>query len=182
VILSQPVRRRRATSLALSTSSGREAPSVLPDTSPRFADFLTEFRQDFGGWSPVTWRGLSGVLRGIDGEFGEQHLSEITPRPIDRYLSRRRRENGGLVGHMHPPSAHFCHPPTRQGTTTRSRMELLGHSSYQMVLRFAKARPPQLVEAVKSLDQDTAEESTRGASAPSSQQVGNFHTDPRITR
>ena len=79
-ILSQPVRRRRAASLGASPSSGREAPSVVPGTSPRFADFLTEFRQDFGGWSPVTWRGLSGVLRGLDGEFGEQLLSRRSPR------------------------------------------------------------------------------------------------------
>jgi integrase len=93
-ILSQPVRRRRATTLAPSTSSGRDASSVVPGTSPSFTDLLREFRQDFSGWSTVTWRGLSGILRGLDGEFGGQLLSEITPRSIDRYLSRRRREDG----------------------------------------------------------------------------------------
>ena len=31
-------------------------------------------------------------------------------------------------------------------------MELLGHSSYQMVLRYAKARPQQLVYAMRTLD------------------------------
>ena len=93
-IPSQHVRRRRAVSLAPFPSVPREAASVAPGTSPCFADFLTEFQQDFSGWSPVTWRGLSGVLRGLDGEFGKQLLSEITPRSIDRYLSRRRREDG----------------------------------------------------------------------------------------
>jgi integrase len=62
--------------------------------SPTFSDFLLEFRQDFSGWSPVTWRGLSGVLNNLEGEFGEIRLSSITPRAIDRYLSRRRREDG----------------------------------------------------------------------------------------
>jgi integrase len=93
-ILSQHVRRRRAVSLAPFRSARHEVLPALPGTLPRFADFLIEFRQDFSGWSPVAWRGLSGVLRCLDGEFGEQLLSEITPRPIDRYLSRRRREDG----------------------------------------------------------------------------------------
>lgn len=31
-------------------------------------------------------------------------------------------------------------------------MELMGYSSYQMVLRYAKARATQLIEAVESLD------------------------------
>lgn len=61
---------------------------------PTFREFLAEFRQDFSGWSPGTWRGLSGVLRNLETEFGEALLAEITPRAIDRYLSRRRREDG----------------------------------------------------------------------------------------
>ena len=117
-ILSQPVWRRRAASLGASPSSGREAPSVLPDTSPRFADFLTEFRQDFGGWSPVTWRGLSGVLRGLEGEFGQQSLSHITPRSIDRYLSRRRREDGITTATCNPPAPTYV-------STSRVRVWLL---------------------------------------------------------
>jgi hypothetical protein len=34
-------------------------------------------------------------------------------------------------------------------------MEILGHSSYQMVLRYAKARPQQLIEAVDALNPTT---------------------------
>ena len=30
---------------------------------PRFSAFLAEFRQDVGGWSETTGRGLSGVLQ-----------------------------------------------------------------------------------------------------------------------
>ena len=30
---------------------------------PTFSAFLAEFRQDVGGWSETTWRGLSGVLK-----------------------------------------------------------------------------------------------------------------------
>ena len=62
--------------------------------SVTFSQFLAEFRQDFGGWSPITWRGLSGALRGLEEAFGQSLLSQITPRAIDRYLSRRRREDG----------------------------------------------------------------------------------------
>jgi integrase len=59
-----------------------------------FSGLLAEFRQDFSSWSSGTWRGLSGVLRNLESEFGEVLLSSITPRAIDRYLSRRRREDG----------------------------------------------------------------------------------------
>ena len=34
------------------------------------------------------------MLRNLESEFGEVLLSGITPRAIDRYLSRRRREDG----------------------------------------------------------------------------------------
>jgi hypothetical protein len=37
-------------------------------------------------------------------------------------------------------------------------MELLGHSSYEMVLRYAQARPQQLIEAVETLNLRTEEE------------------------
>ncbi len=93
-IVSRPVpRRRQSVNLRLPAI---EEPKrrVLEAGVPLFREFLTEFRQDFGGWSPVTWRGLSGVLRNLEAEFGEVALSEITPREIDRYLSRRRREDG----------------------------------------------------------------------------------------
>ncbi|SVC02679.1 uncharacterized protein METZ01_LOCUS255533, partial [marine metagenome] len=36
----------------------------LPEDSvPTSSSFLAEFRQDVGGWSETTWRGLSGVLK-----------------------------------------------------------------------------------------------------------------------
>ena len=36
----------------------------LPEARvPTFSAFLAEFRQDAGGWSETTWRGLSGVLK-----------------------------------------------------------------------------------------------------------------------
>jgi integrase len=82
------------------TTLARTQPRVPSDTpeqshhAPSFSEFLVVFRQDFSGWSPVTWRGLSGVLRNLEAEFGAFSLDEITPRSIDRYLSRRRREDG----------------------------------------------------------------------------------------
>ncbi len=59
-----------------------------------FGEFLSEFRTDFGGWSPNTWRGLSGMLRKLDGEFGDEPLDSISTRQIDRYLTRRRNLDG----------------------------------------------------------------------------------------
>ena len=53
---------------------------------PTFGEFLAEFRQDFSGWSPVTWWGLFGVLRNLESEFGEVLLSEITPRSGTAHL------------------------------------------------------------------------------------------------
>jgi site-specific recombinase XerD len=35
---------------------------------------------------------LSGVLRNLEAEFGDLRVGEITPRQIDAYLNRRRRE------------------------------------------------------------------------------------------
>ncbi len=59
-----------------------------------FGEFLSEFRTDFGGWSPNTWRGLSGMLRKLEEEFGDQFLESITTREIERYLTRRRNVDG----------------------------------------------------------------------------------------
>ena len=59
-----------------------------------FGEFLSEFRTDFGGWSPNTWRGLSGMLRKLDGEFGDESLEAISTRQIERYLTRRRNIDG----------------------------------------------------------------------------------------
>jgi hypothetical protein len=103
--------------------------------STRFSAFLSELRQFFSGWSPVTWRGLSGVLRNPETEFGEVRLS------------------GGYPSRHRPVSE----PPGRGDGITRGVpldqvMELLGHSSYQMVLRYTKARPSQLTEAIETLN------------------------------
>ena len=57
-----------------------------------FAQFLEEFRRDFGGWSENTWRGNSGMLKRLCEEFGQHTLTEIKPRQVDGYLNRRRRE------------------------------------------------------------------------------------------
>ena len=59
-----------------------------------FGEFLNEFRTDFGGWSPNTWRGLSGMLRKLGEEFDDQPLNSITTRHIERYLTRRRNADG----------------------------------------------------------------------------------------
>ena len=63
---------------------------VMPRTT--FGQFLDEFRRDFGGWSANTWRGNSGMLKRLCEEFGGYRLTEITPRQVDGYLNRRRRE------------------------------------------------------------------------------------------
>ena len=65
-----------------------------PHSNCTFGQFLAEFRTDFGGWSPNTWRGLSGMLRKLDDEFGDQPLESITTRQIERYLTRRRNVDG----------------------------------------------------------------------------------------
>jgi len=69
-----------------------------PDTgnggSHTFGQFLEEFRTDFGGWSRNTWRGLSGMLRKLDEEFGNRPLESITTREVERYLTRRRNVDG----------------------------------------------------------------------------------------
>ncbi|MBT5141422.1 MAG: tyrosine-type recombinase/integrase, partial [Gemmatimonadetes bacterium] len=96
-ILSRSYRRRTVAAIQPSSGTRLRVPtpsSLQKQDSPTFGEFLVEFRQDFGGWSTVTWRGLSGVLRNLEAEFGDVSLSGITPRDIDRYLSRRRREDG----------------------------------------------------------------------------------------
>ena len=70
----------------------QRSPTTNNDST--FGQFLAEFRTDFGGWSSNTWRGLSGMLRKLDEEFGDRPLESITPRQIDRYLTRRRSVDG----------------------------------------------------------------------------------------
>ena len=65
-----------------------------PHANRTFGQFLAEFRTDFGGWSPNTWRGLSGMLRRLDDEFGDHPLESINTRQIERYLTRRRNVDG----------------------------------------------------------------------------------------
>ena len=59
----------------------------MTDHTLTFGQFLEEFRQDYGGWSENTWRGNSGLLKRLREEFGEDLLTDITPRQIDGYLS-----------------------------------------------------------------------------------------------
>ena len=76
---------------------------------------------------------------------------------FSRALAKAAEKAG--VGHVHP---HML----RHTSATRLRdrgvpldriMELMGHRSYQMVLRYAKARPQQLIEAIEALDSQTTE-------------------------
>lgn len=69
-------------------------------------------------------------------------------------------------GHVH------LHMP-RHTTATRLRdrgvpldriMEILGHRSYSMVLRYAKARPQQLIEAMRALDGERVQAQPEGSS------------------
>ena len=70
----------------------------VTNDSITFDQFLEEFRTDFGGWSPNTWRGLSGMLTKLSAEFGDQPLGGITTRQIERYLTRRQRQDGLAPG------------------------------------------------------------------------------------
>ena len=63
-----------------------------------FSQFLEEFRTDFGGWSENTWRGLQGMLRKLEQEFGDQPLGQIKTRYIEGYLTRRRNQDGLATG------------------------------------------------------------------------------------
>ena len=73
-----------------------------------FGQFLSEFRTDFGGWSPNTWRGLSGMLRKLEKEFGQQPLESITTREIERYLTRRRNVDGISGATANRPRRHVA--------------------------------------------------------------------------
>ena len=46
---------------------------------PTFSAFLAEFRQDVGGWSETTWRGLSGVLKNLQAEYGDIPVDQNSP-------------------------------------------------------------------------------------------------------
>ena len=62
--------------------------------NPTFAEFLEEFRMNFGSWSERTWRGNAGTLKKLQREFGREKLRHIRPRQIQGYLMRRRKEDG----------------------------------------------------------------------------------------
>ena len=62
--------------------------------NPTFTEFLEEFRMNFGNWSERTWRGNAGTLKKLRREFGSERLRTIRPRQIQRYLMRRRKEDG----------------------------------------------------------------------------------------
>ena len=62
--------------------------------NPTFAEFLEELRMNFGNWSERTWRGNAGTLKKLRREFGNEKLRNIRPRQIQRYLMRRRKEDG----------------------------------------------------------------------------------------
>ena len=59
------------------------------------------------------------------------------------------------VGHVHTHRLRhaFATRLRDRGVPLDRIMELMGHRSYQMVLRYARARPQQLIEAVRCLDE-----------------------------
>jgi hypothetical protein len=53
----------------------------LPEARvPTFSAFLAEFRQDVGGWSETTGRGLSGVLKNLQAELRGHPSGPELPR------------------------------------------------------------------------------------------------------
>ena len=54
-----------------------------------FAEFLDKFRQDYHSWDERTWRGVGGLLRKLEAEFGDVPLNAITTHQLEGYLARR---------------------------------------------------------------------------------------------
>jgi integrase len=76
----------------------------------------------------------------------------LSQSDFSRPLARASKEAG--VGHVHPHMLRhtFATRLRDKGVPLDRIMELMGHRSYAMVLRYAKARPQQLIEAMRSLD------------------------------
>ena len=75
---------------------------------------------------------------------GDTHQSVLPQGDFSRALAKAAEDAG--VGHVHPHMLRhtFATRLRDRGVPLDRIMELMGHRSYQMVLRYAKARPQQL--------------------------------------
>ncbi|MEW6756476.1 MAG: tyrosine-type recombinase/integrase, partial [Candidatus Latescibacterota bacterium] len=74
-------------------------------------------------------------------------------RDIKRALDTAGRKAG--IGHVHPHQLRhvFATRLRDRGVPLDRLMELMGHRTMAMSLRYARARPQQLVEAIQALNQ-----------------------------
>jgi integrase len=79
---------------------------------------------------------------------------------VSHSLATAARKAG--IGHVHIHQLrHTMATRLRdRGVPLDRIMEIMGHRSYALVLRYAKARPQQLVDAIRNLDDDTSSAST----------------------
>jgi len=75
---------------------------------------------------------------------------------VSHSLATAARKAG--IGHVHIHQLrHTMATRLRdRGVPLDRIMEIMGHRSYALVLRYAKARPQQLVDAIRNLDDDTS--------------------------
>ena len=79
-------------------------------------------------------------------------LNVFSTAEINRHLHRAGMKTGIGHVHMHMLRHSFATFMRDEGVPLDRIMEALGHSSMEMVLRYAKARPQQLKEAFAALD------------------------------
>lgn len=98
-------------------------------------------------------------VRGIFTELHRDNVESKTPRiqAVEWIDIRAALHNAGVkvgVGHIHPHMLRhtFATRLRDRGVPLDRIKELLGHKSMQMVLRYAKARPQQLEEAIAALN------------------------------
>ena len=71
---------------------------------------------------------------------------------VGRGLSKASQKAGIKHVHLHMLRHTFATRLRDRGVPLDRIMELMGHKSMEMVLRYAKARPQQLIEAMRCLD------------------------------
>ena len=86
-------------------------------------------------------------LRGANGT--EQVIPFVD---VGRGLSRASQNAGIKHVHLHMLRHTFATRLRDRGVPLDRIMELMGHKSMEMVLRYAKARPQQLVDAIHTLN------------------------------
>ena len=96
-------------------------------------------------------RDLLQYLRQRPGSEGEPRVLPVGDVKRSLHTAAARAN----LGHVHPHMLRhtFATRLRDRGVPLDRIMELLGHSSMQMVLRYAKARPQQLVDAIHSLNE-----------------------------